>query len=281
MSDTTTPSAEFAGVAALLEVMRRLRDPNGGCSWDQQQTLTSLIPYTLEEAYEVAAALTSGNLDDIKDELGDLLFQVVFYSQLTREQGHFDFDQVAGHCAEKLIRRHPHVFANQGEQLDPAAVKAQWEQIKQQERQQQQANSSVFAGMADNLPSILQALKIQKRAASVGFDWHQLAPVVAKIREELEELEVELAQQNNQQRIEAELGDLLFAVVNLARHAQVNPEQALRRTNHTFQQRFMAIEANLAARGMQPQQLSLAELELEWQRVKKTAAQSGEIKLSE
>lgn len=272
---------QFPGVAALVEVMRRLRDPDGGCSWDLQQTLTSLIPYTLEEAYEVAAALTSGDYAAIKDELGDLLFQVVFYTQLTQEQGHFDFDHVAAQCADKLIRRHPHVFANNGEQLDPAAVKAQWEQIKQQERQQQQASSSVFAGMADNLPSILQALKIQKRAASVGFDWHELQPVIAKIREELDELEAELPQADNQDRIEAELGDLLFAVVNLARHAQVNPEQALRRTNHTFQQRFMAIEANLAKRGLQPQQLSLEELEYEWQAVKQSAATSGEIKLSE
>lgn len=261
-------SQQFPGVAALLEVMRRLRDPNGGCSWDQQQTLTSLIPYTLEEAYEVAAALTSGNLAAIKDELGDLLFQVVFYSQLTQEQGEFDFDQVAAQCADKLIRRHPHVFANSGEQLDPAAVKAQWEQIKQQERQHQQPNNSVFAGMADNLPSILQALKIQKRAASVGFDWHELQPVIAKIREELDELEAELPLADNSDRIEAELGDLLFAVVNLARHAQVNPEQALRRTNHTFQQRFEAIEANLAKRGLQAQQLTLEQLELEWQAVK-------------
>lgn len=276
-----TSSQQFPGVAALLEVMRRLRDPDGGCSWDQQQTLTSLIPYTLEEAYEVAAALTSGNMAAIKDELGDLLFQVVFYSQLTQEQGEFDFDQVAAQCADKLIRRHPHVFANSGEQLDPAAVKAQWEQIKQQERQHQQPNNSVFAGMADNLPSILQALKIQKRAASVGFDWHELAPVIGKIREELYELEAELPLANNSDRIEAELGDLLFAVVNLARHAQVNPEQALRRTNHTFQQRFEAIEANLTKRGLQAQQLTLEQLEHEWQAVKKSAALNGEIKLSE
>jgi ATP diphosphatase len=280
MSDNQ-PSTQFPGVAALVEVMRRLRDPNGGCSWDQQQTLTSLIPYTLEEAYEVAAALTSRDFAAIKDELGDLLFQVVFYTQLTSEQGQFDFDQVAGQCAEKLIRRHPHVFANQGEQLAPAEVKAQWERIKQQERQQQQASPSVFAGMADNLPSILQALKIQKRAASVGFDWQDLQPVMAKIREELDELAAELPQPNNQDRIEAELGDLLFAVVNLARHAQVNPEQALRRTNQTFQQRFMAIEANLAQRGLHAEQLSLDELEQEWQAVKKAAAQHGEIKLSE
>jgi ATP diphosphatase len=280
MSDSHN-SAQFPGVAALIEVMRRLRDPHGGCSWDQQQTLTSLIPYTLEEAYEVAAALTSGDFTAIKDELGDLLFQVVFYTQLTSEQNQFDFDQVAAQCAEKLIRRHPHVFDNQGEQLDPAAVKAQWEQIKQQERQQQSTSSSVFAGMADNLPSILQALKIQQRAASVGFDWHELQPVIAKIREELHELEAELPHANNADRIEAELGDLLFAVVNLARHAQVNPEQALRRTNQTFQQRFMAIEANLAARGLQPAQLSLEQLEQEWQAVKKSAAHSSEIKLSE
>lgn len=272
----------FPGVHALLEVMRRLRDPEHGCSWDLQQSMQSLIPYTLEEAYEVAAAITSGDMTAVQDELGDLLFQVVFYAHLAAEQQVFDFDAVAAQAADKLVRRHPHVFGGDDAQprLTPAQVKQQWEQLKQQERQQQQA-SSVFAGMADNLPSVLQALKIQKRVASVGFDWPDVAPVLAKIREELAELEAELAAPDHQDRIEAELGDVLFAVVNLARHLQVNPEQALRRTNLTFQQRFQAIEQRLAARGQQPQQLSLELLEQEWQAVKQDARSGGEIPLSE
>lgn len=266
---------QFPGVAALLEVMQRLRDPESGCPWDLQQTLTSLIPYTIEEAYEVAAALTEGNLDEIKDELGDLLFQVVFYTQLTSEQGQFTFDQVAQQTADKLIRRHPHVFAESSAQSD-AEIKAQWEQIKQQERAAKGETASVFNGIPDNLPSILTAQKLQKRAASVGFDWDNIVPVLAKVREELAEVEHELnAQRLDKEALADEIGDVLFAVVNLARHAQVNPEHALRRTNYKFKQRFQAIEQRLAERNTAATELSLAELEQEWQLVKaqlKTAA---------
>ncbi|WP_301773891.1 nucleoside triphosphate pyrophosphohydrolase [Pseudidiomarina terrestris] len=259
----------YSGVDALLAVMRRLRDPETGCPWDLKQSLSSLIPYTIEEAYEVAAAITEGDDDAIKDELGDLLFQVVFYTQLTQEQGKFSFDEVAQQTADKLIRRHPHVFGETQAQSD-AEIKAQWEQIKQQERADQGADASVFAGIPDNLPSILLAQKLQKRAANVGFDWPSVTPVLDKIQEEIAEVEAELnAAELDQQALADEIGDVLFAVVNLARHAQVNPEHALRRTNLKFKQRFQAIERRLAEQGRSAEQLSLAELEDEWQQVKR------------
>lgn len=259
---------QYPGIDALLQVMRRLRDPNGGCPWDLQQTLTSLIPYTIEEAYEVAAAITEGDLAEIKDELGDLLFQVVFYSQLTAEQGDFTFDEVAAQTADKLIRRHPHVFGDSDTQTD-AEIKAQWERIKQQERNEKGQTETVFDGIPANLPAILTAQKLQKRAATVGFDWPDIEPVAAKVREELAETLAELeAESVDQDAVEAEIGDLLFAVVNLARHAQVNPEQALRRTNSKFKRRFQHIEDRLREQGKQPEQLTLDELENYWQAAK-------------
>lgn len=262
-------STDFPGVAALLEVMRRLRDPETGCPWDLKQTLTSLIPYTIEEAYEVAAALTEGDMRAIKDELGDLLFQVVFYTQLTNEEGLFSFDEVAAQTADKLIRRHPHVFGDNTAQSD-AEIKAQWELIKQQERAEKGETHSVFQGIPDNLPAILQAQKLQKRAANVGFDWATIGPVLDKIQEEITEVKAELAAQTiDQEALESEIGDVLFAVVNLARHAQVNPEHALRRTNLKFKQRFQAIEKRLAEAGKSAEELGLEELEAYWQEVKR------------
>lgn len=261
-------NSNFSGTQALLNVMQRLRDPNGGCPWDLKQTMTSLIPYTIEEAYEVASAITEGNPDEIKDELGDLLFQVVFYGQLAAEQQQFTFDEIAQHTADKLIRRHPHVFGSSTTQTDEE-IKAQWEQIKAEERAEKDGSDSVFHGIPDNLPSVLMAQKLQKRAANVGFDWPTIAPVIAKIHEEIAEVEEELAKsERDQQALEAEIGDVLFAVVNLARHAQVNPEHALRRTNVKFKQRFQAIEKRLAENDQQPAQLSLDELEAHWQAVK-------------
>ncbi|RUO42286.1 nucleoside triphosphate pyrophosphohydrolase [Pseudidiomarina aestuarii] len=258
--------------------MEQLRHPDTGCPWDLEQTLTSLIPYTIEETYEVAQALTDGHYPEIKDELGDLLFQVVFYTRLTEESGHFDFDEVAMQTATKLIRRHPHVFHADGTPLSAhesrpsqAEIKARWEAIKQEERAEKQqlqpTESTVFADIPEQLPSLLRALKLQKRAASVGFDWDSTEPVVAKIREELNEVEVELAKRD-QEALEGEIGDLLFAVINLARHVQVHPEQALRRTNQKFQQRFQAIERELSAAGQAPSDLNLTELERYWQKVK-------------
>ncbi|HET8817028.1 MAG TPA: nucleoside triphosphate pyrophosphohydrolase [Pseudidiomarina sp.] len=268
----------FPGVAALLNVMEQLRHPEFGCPWDLEQTLTSLIPYTIEETYEVAQALTDGHYPEIKDELGDLLFQVVFYTQLTQETGHFSFDDVAMQTATKLIRRHPHVFRADGtplgasdERPTQAQIKARWETIKQEERAEKGARnadeSTVFANIPDQLPSLLRAIKLQKRAASVGFDWDTTQPVIEKIREELAEVEAEIAVAD-QQALAGEIGDLLFAVINLARHVQVNPDAALRRTNQKFQQRFQAIERALAAEGRSPSELSLAALETYWQKVK-------------
>jgi ATP diphosphatase len=268
MTNSLSQTENLSGVAALLEVMRRLRDPDNGCPWDLKQSMTSLIPYTIEEAYEVAAAITEGNSAEIKDELGDLLFQVVFYTQLTTEQQQFTFDEVAQQTADKLIRRHPHVFGDSTTQTDEE-IKAQWEQIKAEERAKKGGQDSVFNGIPDNLPSILLALKLQKRAANVGFDWPTIQPVLAKIREEIAEVEEELARsERDQSALEAEIGDVLFAVVNLARHAQVNPEHALRRTNLKFKQRFQAIEQRLRELNKHPEELSLDELESHWQAVK-------------
>lgn len=273
------PNTSLSGLAQLQAVMRALRDPEQGCPWDLKQNLTSLIPYTIEEAYEVAAAITEGDPAEIQDELGDLLFQVVFYTQLTAEQNWFDFDDVAAGMAAKLVRRHPHVFVADGQSAGPAQkaqtdaeIKAQWEAIKQQERAQKTpANkaASVFDGVPTNLPAVLQAVKLQKRAAQVGFDWPDPQPVIAKIREELAEVEAELAAQpQDQTAIEEEVGDLLFAVTNLARQLQVNSEHALNKANLKFKRRFQQIEQRLQAQGKQPQDLDLAGLEQEWQAVK-------------
>lgn len=261
-------TTSLTGTVALLEVMAQLRDPERGCPWDRAQTMASLIPYTIEEVYEVAAAINGGEWDEIQGELGDLLFQVVFYAQLAQEQQQFDFDAIAQRMADKLIHRHPHVFGD-AQVADASDVKDQWEQIKAAERVQAGTNASVFDGVPDSLPSLLLALKLQQRAATVGFDWTSLPPVVEKIQEELVEVQEELYRtQPNPDAIADEVGDLLFAVVNLARHAQVHPEDALRRANQKFKQRFQRIEQRLQQRQLQPEQLSLDELEAEWQVVK-------------
>jgi len=259
--------SEFIGIAALTEVMRRLRDPEGGCPWDLKQSFESLLPYTIEETYEVVDAIQSGDMAAIKDELGDLLFQVVFYAQLAQEQGDFSFDDIAAHTADKLIRRHPHVFGNDNERnLSDAAIKAQWEHIKQQERTEKNSRASVFDDIPSQLPSILKAAKLQKRAASVGFDWQDAEPVYAKVEEEIGEVK----DATEPEHIEEEIGDLLFAVVNLARHKQVNPEAALQRANEKFKRRFQAIEQRLSEQGKHPQDCNLEQLEGYWQAVKTT-----------
>ncbi len=263
---TDQQAKTMPGIQALVAVMEALRDPEQGCPWDLKQSMQSLIPYTIEEAYEVAAAITAGDSDEIKDELGDLLFQVVFYAQLGQEQDLFNLDDIAAHTAAKLTRRHPHVFGDQQASTD-AEIKAQWEQIKAEERAEKGAVNSVFDGIPSNLPSILLASKLQKRAANVGFDWTETAPVIDKIKEELAEVEAELVN-GDQDALASEIGDLLFSVVNLARHVQVNPEHALRLTNHKFMQRFRHIEAHLAAASQRPEELTLDELEALWQAAK-------------
>ena len=254
---------QAVGIEALKQVMQQLRDKQHGCPWDLKQTFESLVPYTIEETYEVVDAINGGDRAAMKDELGDLLFQVVFYAQLGEEEGSFDFEAIAQHTADKLIRRHPHVFEQTDGALSDAEIKQQWEAIKQQERKSQQAET-VFKDIPSQLPSVLKAAKLQKRAASVGFDWTEEEPIYAKVYEEIDEVRTA----ENDDHLEEEIGDLLFAVINLARHKQVNPERALQRANNKFVQRFQAIEAMLSARKQAADELSLDQLEALWQEVK-------------
>jgi len=266
------------GLERLLAVMRCLRHPLQGCPWDLQQTPASLTPYTIEKAYEVAAAIAEADAEAIQSELGDLLFQVIFYAQLAQEQGDFSFDEIASTTAEKLIRRHPHVFADQ-KVNSVAEVKDNWERIKQQEREAKQARASVFADVPGNLPAVLRALKIQKRCANVGFDWHSSADVLAKVEEETVEVrealaEFECCQKNSQPEhkqqahVEEEIGDLLFAVVNLARHAKVNPETALQKANAKFMRRFEYVEEVVKRQQGSFANYSLEQLEKFWREAK-------------
>ena len=248
----------------LLQIMQRLRDPESGCPWDQQQTFASLIPYTLEEAYEVAEAVENGREDELADELGDLLFQVVFYARIAEEQGAFDFARVCRNISDKLIRRHPHVFAD--EQV--ASVEEQskaWEQHKARERAAKSSTekSRILDGVSHALPALTRALKLQKRAARVGFDWPDVQGVLAKLQEEIAEVEAELKEPVDADAMQHEIGDLLFAVVNLARHVRVNPETALRMGNRRFESRFAHVEEALGgADGLA--QASLDEMESAW-----------------
>ncbi len=234
----------------LLEIMQQLRDPQRGCPWDRQQTYRSLVPYTLEEAYEVADAIEQDELEHLPDELGDLLFQVVFYAQIGREEGRFDFDEVARRISEKLIRRHPHVFAD--EKIESAESQTQaWERHKQKEREQKAGRQAigVLQGVSLALPALSRAAKLQRRAARVGFDWPAIDGVVAKVHEELEELKDEIRAEPDRQRLQEELGDLLFACVNLARHLELDAETALRQANTRFEHRFRQMELALQDKG--------------------------------
>lgn len=231
----------------LLYLMARLRDPLTGCPWDIKQDYASIAPSTLEEAYEVVDAIEKQDFVHLKEELGDLLFQVIFYSQLGKEQQRFDFASVVSDLVEKLVRRHPHVFpeGTLASKIDnrltlPLDVKARWEAIKQQERDAK-GNRGLLADVPLNLPALSRAAKLQKRAASVGFDWQDIAGPIAKVREELLEVEEALAAKDSR-AIEEELGDLFFSVVNISRYLKVDPEQALRRANQKFEQRFNYIE---------------------------------------
>jgi len=260
-------------LANLLKTMEVLRDPLVGCSWDKQQTFTSIVPHTIEEAYEVADAIASGDMAAVKDELGDLLFQVVFYAQLGKEQNEFDFAGICQQLNGKLIRRHPHVFEKSTE-LSPAALNVQWEQIKAQERaiKQELSDNSVLAHIPKGMAPLQRAQKIQKKCAVVGFDWETLPPVVDKIHEEIQEVLDEInGPQPNQHAIEEEIGDLLFAVVNLARHAKVDAESALLKANLKFEKRFRAVEDILNQQGG-IEAASLDEMETAWQQVKQQLA---------
>ncbi|WP_375595871.1 nucleoside triphosphate pyrophosphohydrolase [Algihabitans albus] len=279
-SDTPPGSAEtlesLASIERLLAVMARLRDPDGGCPWDLEQTYATIAPYTIEEAYEVADAIERGDLADLKDELGDLLLQVVFHAQMASEARAFDFEAVADAVADKMIRRHPHVFGT-GEADAAETVTVNWETIKAAERaaKAKDGKPSALDGVARGLPALLRAVKLQKRAARVSFDWGEIAPVMAKIEEELGELKAEMAQdQPHPERLQDELGDLLFAAVNLARHMKIDPEAALRHTNSKFERRFRALEAELTAGGADLAEAGLEAMEAAWQRAKAAEAET-------
>ena len=267
------PDAATYQLADLLYLMARLRDPNGGCPWDLQQDFASIVPHTLEEAYEVADAIEREDFAHLPSELGDLLFQVVYYSQLGQEQQLFDFSNVVHSITEKLVRRHPHVFAD-GQlygvaptvEVNSEQVKERWEEIKQQERAAQAEPEQVVSVLADiplNMPALSRALKIQKRASSVGFDWSYLAPVLDKVDEELQEVREAIAS-GEQAAISDELGDLLFATVNVARHLKVNPETALRAANIKFSERLQCVEQQAREQGMTLSDCSEAQLDALW-----------------
>jgi len=265
-------------LADLLHLMARLRDPQHGCPWDLQQDYASIVPHTLEEAYEVADAIERRDFAHLPGELGDLLFQVVYYSQLAREEGRFDFATVVDAITRKLVRRHPHVFP-EGDlygspelpRLDEAAIKQRWEQIKAEERAEQAAapeQLSLLDDVPHALPALSRAAKLQKRAAGVGFDWPEALPVVDKLHEELNEV-LEAMSENDPQAIAEEIGDLLFVVVNLARHLKVDPENALRAANGKFERRFRFIEQALHDAGRSPESCDLEELDALWDAAKK------------
>ena len=256
-------------IEQLLNIMRRLRDPHAGCPWDREQNYHSLVPYTLEEAYEVADAIEQNDLEHLPDELGDLLFQVVFYAQIGQEQGQFDFEDVVQRISDKLVRRHPHVFADAI--IDSAEEQTRaWEEHKRRERDRKATvgQAGILDGVSLALPALVRAAKLQRRAARVDFDWPQIDGVLAKVREELAEIEVELQADGPPERLAEELGDLLFSCVNLARHLQVEPEAALRTANLRFEQRFHQMETVLQATGG-IEQASLAEMETAWEAVKR------------
>lgn len=252
-------------IAALLEVMARLRDPENGCPWDREQNFATIAPYTIEEAYEVTDAIERQDWDELKSELGDLLLQVAFHARMAEEEGRFNFADVVAGIVDKMIRRHPHVFGE--ERLDDAEAQTEaWEAHKARENPH---HRSVLDGVTVALPAMTRAVKIQRRVARVGFDWTSPQPVFDKIAEELDELRHECEQgQPDQDRVAAELGDLLFACTNLARHLKVDPESALRGTNRRFEERFRYIETRLDAEGRKPQELSLDELEVLWREAK-------------
>jgi ATP diphosphatase len=259
-----------ASIEKLRWIMSQLRDPETGCPWDIKQDFASITAHTIEEAYEVVDAIEQNDFVELNKELGDLLFQVIFYSQLGKEQQLFDFDSVVVSICEKLIRRHPHVFSD-ADLNSEAQIKANWENEKAKERQvkNQQENLSILADIPNNLPALSQAAKIQKRCSHVGFDWDNKADVFAKIVEEVAEVKAELdANILNKPALAEELGDLMFAVVNLCRHAKEDPETLLRQANKKFTKRFHGVEAQVIESGRSFTEHDLSELENYWQQVK-------------
>ena len=254
------------GIKRLLHIMECLRDPDTGCPWDIEQTFDSIAPYTIEEAYEVADAIARNDVADLKSELGDLLLQTVYHTQIGTEAGHFTFDDVADAIAQKMLDRHPHVFGDQSRDKSAEQQKKDWETIKAAEREKR-GEAGVLDGVALGLPALLRAQKLQKRAARVGFDWPETTQVLDKLKEEAAEL-VDAAADKDADAIEDEMGDLLFVMANLARHLGVDPEAALRRTNTKFTTRFAWIEAELAKAGKSPEDSTLDEMDSLWNAAK-------------
>ncbi len=256
---------ESAGVERLIELMRRLREPSHGCPWDLTQTFKTIAPYTIEEAYEVADAIERNAIDELPDELGDLLLQVVYHAQMAAEAGDFSWDDVVSAITEKMLRRHPHVF---GDWATEDFVAGSWEKLKAQERAARgEVRASVLDGVPASLPGMTRAVKLQKRAARVGFDWPDIAGVLDKIHEESAEL-AEAQAAADQDAIEDEYADLLFVMANLGRHLGVDPEKALRRVNTKFERRFRAVEIALSNDGKRPEDASLAEMDALWTQIK-------------
>jgi len=263
-----TPSRD---ISRLIEIMAQLRTPVTGCPWDLLQNFATIAPYTIEEAYEVADAIARGDFDDLRDELGDLLLQVVYHARMAEEEKAFAFGDVVEAITTKLIRRHPHVFADKDGNIQPAGVKSQWERIKAEEKAERAArrghpaheHSSLLASVKASLPALTRAMELQKKASTVGFDWNDPRAVLNKIREEADEIEAAL-DRNDMQGLAEETGDLLFALVNLARHAGADPEMALRGANAKFERRFAHIEQRLAESGRKPEGADLDEMEALW-----------------
>ena len=258
--------ATSPGMDRLLEVMRRLRDPQTGCPWDIEQTFETIAPYTIEEAYEVADAIERQDWDELKGELGDLLLQTVYHTAISQERGLYDFHDVADAIVQKMIDRHPHIFGDESRDKSAEQQTRDWEAIKAKERASK-AQKGALDGVALGLPSLLRAVKLQKRAARVGFDWPDTEQVLDKIIEESQEL-VEARDSLTQTEVEEEFGDLLFVMANLGRHLGIEPETALRATNAKFTRRFEGVEAALAAKGKRPEDSDLAEMDALWDAVK-------------
>jgi nucleoside triphosphate diphosphatase len=268
-----TPSRD---ISRLLEIMATLRTPGSGCPWDLEQDFASIAPYTIEEAYEVADAIARSDLDDLRDELGDLLLQVVFHARMAEEQNAFSFGDVVDAITRKMIRRHPHVFADKDGRLTPADVKGAWDRIKAEEKAERAARrpsadrprKSLLSGVKAGQPALTRAMELQRKASSVGFDWNDPRAVLHKIREEVDEIEAALDRRDADE-LEGETGDLLFAAVNLARHVGADPDQALRATNAKFERRFGYIEQELEAQGRSLESASLTEMDALWNEAKR------------
>ena len=265
-----------AGIERLLEIMRRLRDPDTGCPWDIEQDFDSIAPYTIEEAYEVADAIARRDWAELEGELGDLLLQSVYHTAMGEEAGHFTFQSVVRNISDKMVARHPHVFGDESRDKSAEQQTADWEKIKAAERAGK-AQGGTLDGVAIGLPALLRAMKLQKRAARVGFDWPETTQVLDKITEEAAEL-VEAKDTLSQAEVEEEYGDLLFVMANLGRHLGLDPEAALRRTNAKFIRRFEAVEARLSARGKRPEDSDLAEMDALWDEVKADEKAAREAK---